>query len=245
MVIAIIAILASLLMPSLDKAKRAAKNTACKSNMHQLGLALTMYADDFNAYPYALDWPVTMFWYDALAPYYSSNRALLGCPAFKGNRNVDEAVKWLGTSFFYYTPAEPGVLQNGVSYGYNAYGIASSGHIWSDNKVLGLGPSRPADGSVILPIKPADVRASADMIAAGDSMYMPVTTNQTFSYMLTIGDGARFSPDRHNGGLNIAYVDGHAQSVLVKRLAADDDTARRRWNSDHEPHWELPIPKLP
>ena len=45
-VIAIIAILAALLLPALARAKEQGKRTSCKSNMHQLGLATLMYAND-------------------------------------------------------------------------------------------------------------------------------------------------------------------------------------------------------
>ncbi|MDA0753020.1 MAG: type II secretion system protein, partial [Verrucomicrobia bacterium] len=47
-VIAIIGLLASMLFPALGKASAKAKQVRCASNMRQIGLGISMYADDFD-----------------------------------------------------------------------------------------------------------------------------------------------------------------------------------------------------
>jgi prepilin-type processing-associated H-X9-DG protein len=80
------------------------------------------------------------------------------------------------------------------------------------------------------------------MICMGDSMYAPVANAQTFSYLLAVGDGSRPSPDRHSGGSNVAFGDGHSENIRNNILVGNTDESRRRWNNDHAPHTEITLP---
>ena len=55
-VIAIIAVLASLLLPALAQGKAAARSAKCKSNLRQIGVALSIYVDEQSYYPVTV-WP--------------------------------------------------------------------------------------------------------------------------------------------------------------------------------------------
>jgi prepilin-type N-terminal cleavage/methylation domain-containing protein len=71
-VVAIIAILAGLLFPLLSQARARARETACRSNLRQLGMAVQMYHDDFDELPPHLS---------TLAPAYVRDPRVLLCPS--------------------------------------------------------------------------------------------------------------------------------------------------------------------
>ena len=70
-VIAILTILASILLPALNKARNKVHQTTCKNNMRQLGVAATMYAGDHNAYltaPISEEWGNSSYYGSYLGP---------------------------------------------------------------------------------------------------------------------------------------------------------------------------------
>jgi prepilin-type N-terminal cleavage/methylation domain-containing protein/prepilin-type processing-associated H-X9-DG protein len=83
-VIAIIGILAAMLLPALNKAREKAYAATCISNMHQWGLGLNMYCDDWNDYwPYEGDSanPINAVnnpgaWYNVITPYMGQPRLM-------------------------------------------------------------------------------------------------------------------------------------------------------------------------
>jgi prepilin-type N-terminal cleavage/methylation domain-containing protein/prepilin-type processing-associated H-X9-DG protein len=47
-VVAIISVLIAMLMPALSSARKKAKESVCLSNLHEIGIAISMYENDFN-----------------------------------------------------------------------------------------------------------------------------------------------------------------------------------------------------
>src|SRR6476659_417222 len=69
-VIAIIAILAAILFPVFAQAREKARQASCTSNMKQIGLAMLMYATDYDEMlPWGYADPIKTTWYDLLEPY--------------------------------------------------------------------------------------------------------------------------------------------------------------------------------
>ena len=101
-VIAIIAILASMLLPALSRAKEAARAAQCIDNLHQIGVAAKMYADDNRDTYFCLqggyvvpggEWTssptstalltsdnLDAYWALGYYQYYAGNPKIFGCP---------------------------------------------------------------------------------------------------------------------------------------------------------------------
>ena len=69
MVIAIIALLIAILLPTLQWVRRQAKAVICQSNLRQWGLIFSMYISDWRH-----------LWMEALWPYYRHSNGICYCP---------------------------------------------------------------------------------------------------------------------------------------------------------------------
>jgi len=114
-VIAIIAILAAILFPVFARARAKARQSACLSNMKQIGLAMIMYASDHDQLlPYWCVWQngvdhddQDITWDVSINPYMK-NKQLFICPdnAFNGGGNTHQSGKKRGYAMPGYVSAQ-------------------------------------------------------------------------------------------------------------------------------------------
>ena len=116
-VIGIISLLISILLPSLTKARTAAQQVACASNLRQLGLAITMYADEHRGtYPAAKD-PISpgiwlwmgRGWRPFLDPYVqrsTGNPGVFFCPADVISTDKYDSTSYAYSMAFYHSPSQ-------------------------------------------------------------------------------------------------------------------------------------------
>jgi len=236
-VVAIIGILAALLLPSLSRAKSQARFTACRSNLRQIGLLLSMYVNEELAYPSSA-YVLTNLVGTEMLPWKGED-GIRRCPTYVQKR--------------YTGPGGTGLFRNATSYGYNSVGYIGA-NARSSQQTYGLGGS-VYDGRSH-PLREEEVRVPSAMIALGDNFALlpaagsdlpqDAVMESNYGLMRQETSGARDSsvPDlvkrasaRHQNRANIIFCDGHAEAITFKDLFLNrDDTSLRRWNKDHEPH---------
>ena len=242
-VVAIIGLLASLLLPALGHARSAARSAECRNNLRTLGLALRMYVDDCDRFPTVEGWTLVgaghaygvlamSDWKHALVPFIG----------VQGDNFVDKSATMRTLRCPLILTKSDGARGN-AQYAYNASGAAR----FQSAVNLGLGGYK--DGT-LKPTAESRVISPASLIAVGD-----VTPGATWdmpprypsrlafggsSYFDVCSTHSDFWPGvSHAGGAaNMLFVDAHVESARQTNWIASTDTARRRWNNDHEPHSE-------
>lgn len=225
-VIAIIAILAAILFPVFAQARAKARQANSISNLRQLGLAVAMYAQDYEGYPFhsspSAQTPRTR-WPDYLYPYVK-NEAMFRAPGAH-------------QSFFLKAFAHNATAFYG-GYGYNYQYFGNNRH-----------PFTATDSAID---RPAETIALADtegcsfdkgVLNAGNYVIDPPLPSLRGSRPDTPGDGFYGAPgsaecsgvagcralpaERHSEMVTVAFADGHAKAM--KRRQMDD------FNRDGQP----------
>jgi len=206
-VIAIIAILASLLLPALARAKEKANGIKCISNLHQMALSYTLYANDnkddvvtlylFQTAPPGAFFPGDVTWWpDLLRPYLSGTN-IIACPSVRNN-----------------TAFEVG--------GPGGFGVAMSHpelSAWSD-------AWRPKLAALKNPMKKmpfADAGLIANIMDQNPDNWIEVP-NQQGLYWRTPSNQPWYHDDpqrpinRHNHRCNGGFADGHAEAIKASKI---------------------------
>jgi prepilin-type N-terminal cleavage/methylation domain-containing protein/prepilin-type processing-associated H-X9-DG protein len=217
-VIGIISILIAMLLPALNKVRQMAKQTACLSNLRQLGQAAAMYEADNRGYiPFSLD-DVTLSpdgaghkhttfdgwgtyfgpaWFICVAPYlHVATKSDDGHHFYQLDSKVDVA-----RTVFHCSADQ---VEDAISYAPNIY-------IYQERSDYKLPP--PTNG--VAREKATHVRSPGEKVFIGDSATtFDMSPSQCRpAHAAEIGFRRHGGTERSNSGANMLYFDGHARYV--------------------------------
>lgn len=200
-VIGIIAILASMLLPALSKARNKAKESNCLNNLKQIGSSLTLYIDDYNEYLPVGNGANSFYWSVALLKYLGGNKNLFYCQMDAKSSVAD----WLSG--------------NNISYGYNWLGLGHNVGTYL-NPFTGLAETFSA--------KLARIKEPSETLACVDSYRTNDPTMKGYCLVSPGGDTRTERPYWRHGSnrSNLIFVAGHAQSMITAELKTIDDAAQ-------------------
>ena len=214
-VIAIIAILAAILFPVFAQAREKARQTACLSNVKQISLAMTMYAQDYDEtfcpgrYYFGTDawtWDhyIEPYAQKSGAQYYGQgNNPYLVCPSDSTPRTTKTSGK---RSY-----AIPMSAVSGSDFAWKAEAYTGSFYITAGRTLSEF----PAAASVILiaeaPVDTNRIGNNTAFRVAGPNAQLPPSGASPVP--------ADAKPN-HSGGWNYGFVDGHAKWFRPEQTVA-------------------------
>jgi prepilin-type N-terminal cleavage/methylation domain-containing protein/prepilin-type processing-associated H-X9-DG protein len=232
-VIAIIAILAAILFPVFAQAREKARQASCLSNTKQIGLAIQMYAQDYderlipfwyvNAPTYTgQGWPLRHTFMFLSQPYVK-NWDIFRCPS------GSQPLTILDTT----TTSQTRTIQS--SYTYNGMrdvnlGGFDAASYWGSSEWVGTGKFGIALARINAPASHIVILEANNLDLWNDALtdYWPVTngveqwTNPPCPDGAYANSGCSQVKKRHNDGFNISFADGHAKW--------QKKTFRNQWN---------------
>ena len=242
-VIGIVALLISVIIPTLGKAKESPKCVICMSNLRQLGMGMQIYTSLNDDNTMALKHNGDNYWFHEIAPHlgdwdYKENpqsnlegvMKIAFCPKTKLRKDLPYPYIYgsIAHSWRCFN-AEGGYglnlwfLPKGVyegdfteTYYWHKYSQASSDvPVFSDAVWVGAWP----DGNDEVP---DDIQ--------GGGYGTPMFPHQMGYFM------GRVCINRHQYAVNVSFADGHCETVKLEKLW------RLRWHQDNNPGNEIEIP---
>ncbi|MFQ6035229.1 MAG: type II secretion system protein [Sedimentisphaerales bacterium] len=228
-VIAIIALLMAILTPTLNRAKKQARSTACLMNLHHWGVIWSMYCDENDGY-----FPVSEIkggsgylgwrrgtWIVALRPQYETRTEILMCPMARKRHPSGSA--WGGPFHTY--------IQGGGGVGDRREECSYGGNCWIYKPLPGQTAcqGRPTKWNW----KSKDVKGGDRIPIFADAMWRgggpfyqssdpynnrirpPEFDGQWLGYNKEM---MHFCINRHNGFINATFLDWSARKIGLKEL---------------------------
>lgn len=201
LVVAVIALLISILLPSLNKAKQATHRTLCSTKLHHMALANNHYMmSNRNTFPphRQPNMDIKQNWPELLEPFGNSPD-VSHCPAIESVQE-DYGVKWKWAYNYHY-----------IGYGYNGFFLGLYSH-----------PDYSTGGTYIAQrqwTRMTSVLDPGKLIVVGDSH--PKTANGAdygvsltlwWPYINSYKEGV--NSKRHGNAGVIAFADGHAEVAI-------------------------------
>jgi prepilin-type N-terminal cleavage/methylation domain-containing protein/prepilin-type processing-associated H-X9-DG protein len=189
--IAIIAILASMLLPSLNKARGKARMISCLNNMKQISLANNNYSDENN------DWFVR-----SRIPESADGR---NWPwVLTTNKYVKQVSGTIAPGGIYLNPAGTFVCPSETAKVPLASNDLFAGSHFGFNVFL-----NDTDFGALCWQKRGNVKTPSQRIMLGDSAFNAELVPGEPSRMINPNNTEASVPNRHNRNVNLTYVDGH------------------------------------